>query len=190
MKKTYLFCTKIWFYLCEIPPIILLAVSIIYNGDSEGLLKLYPLIAFSIAAIIFVFLYFFRMIIISTEEIKCIGAFSSKDSALITKDTALIFTQSRANKLTVRLYGQSLAPAFSWSSKEGTANMRIDLFREKVIGGKRAIKRVLSYFEVPKDDVLALLSQNEYDKEFENYIVRKNVVDDKETVSIEFTRTI
>ena len=36
MKKKYLFCTKLWFYLTEIPLALLLAVSIHYGPMTEG----------------------------------------------------------------------------------------------------------------------------------------------------------
>lgn len=188
MKKAHLFCTKVWFYLCEIPPIVLLIFSIMYNNDSEGLLKLYPLIIFSVAAIAFVFAYFFRMIIISTEEIKCIGAFSSKDSALITKDKTLILTKRNSGKLVVRLSGKSDAPTFSWS--QSTDNIDIDLFREKAIGGDRAISKILSYFDVPKEEIADVISKEEYNKEFENFILSKSTEDEESTVSIKFKTTI
>ena len=190
MKKTFLFCTKIWFYLCEIPPVILLIVSIIYNNDSDGLVKLYPLIVFSIAAIILIFLYFFRMIIITTDEIKCVGTFASKDSAMINKDRALIFTLTNNGKLTVRLFGNSDAPSFNWSKGDEFKHSEIDLFREKAIGGNRAISKVLSFFDVPKEDISLMLSQNEYKKDYESYSLTKSTDDDKTTVSLRFTRTI
>ena len=190
MKKTYLFCTKPWFYLCEIPPIILLIVSILYNNDSEGLVKLFPLIIFSCAAIIFIFLYFFRLIIISFEEIKCVGTFSSKDSAIINKGKALIFTLKGRNKMTVRLYGNSGTPGFDWAKGEDYQPLDIDLFREKAIGNLRSVKRILSYFEVPDKDINLFVSEKEYKKEFENYTVTKATEENTVTVTIKFTNTI
>lgn len=190
MKKTYLFCTKIWFYLCEIPPIVLLIISLLYNSDSTGLLKLFPLIIISSASIVFIFLYFFRMIIISFEEIKCIGAFSSKDSATINKEKSLIFTLSPGRKMIVRLYGNSGAPGFDWAKNEDYEPTEIDLFREKAIGNMRSIERILSYFKVPDEDIKTLVRDDVYEKEYENFIVKKECVDNKTTVSIKFTNTI
>ncbi len=190
MKKTYLFCTKPHFFLCEIPPIILLIVSIFYNNYSEGLLKLFPLIIFSCAAIVFIFLYFFRMIIISFEEIKCIGAFSSKDNAIINKNKTLILTLHRRNKMTVRLFGSGGTPGFDWAQGEDYQPINIDLFRERAIGNLSSVKRILSYFEIPLEDIRALEAANEYEKEYENFVLSKSTAEDEITVSISFTNTI
>ena len=184
MKKTYLFCTELWFYLCEIPPILLLIISIIYNNDSEGLLKFFPLIILSCAAIIFIFLYFFRMIIISFEEIKCIGAFSSKDSAIINKGKTLIITLNRKNKMTVRLHGNIGTPGFDWAKGEDYKNIGIDLFREKAIGNNRSVKRLLSYFNVPDDDISVFMEEETHEKRYENFIVSKSKTDGKITFII------
>lgn len=190
MKKAYLFCTKFRFYLCEIPPVLLLIITILNNKESTGVLKLYPLIIFSIASIVFIFLYFFRMITISFEEIKTIGMFSSKDSVIINKDKTLIFTFYKRKKMTVRLYGNNGTPSFSWAKGDGYQSQEIDLFREKAVGNLRSIKKTLAYFEIPKEDIKAILTHNDFSKVYDNFIVSKLKEEDKTTVSIKFTKTI
>ena len=187
MKKTYIFCTKPWFFLSEIPPIFLLIITLVYNNDSEGLLKLYPLIAFSIGAIVLIFMYFFRMISITTEEIKCIGVFSSKDSEIINKDKSLVFVLRPMNKMVVSLRGKSTAPTFSWSNDKGAD---VDLFHEKAIGTNRTVKRVLSFFDVPLEDIDTLLTNESFSKEYDNYTVSKNAENENALISIKFTKTI
>ena len=188
MKKTFLFCTKLRFFLSEIPPIILLFVTILHNNDSEGILKLYPLIAFSVISIVLVFLYYFRMISISTEEIRSLGVFSSKDSAIINKDKTLVFTIFPKSKMVVSLYEKGTVPAFTWSKSDVFPD--VELFREKAIGGKRALTRVLSYFESPSEDIQEMMSKNDYTKVFKDFIVSKAAEENKTTYSIKFTNTI
>ena len=190
MKKTHIFCTRLWFYLSEIPPIALLVISIIYNNDSKGILKLFPLIIFSAAAIVFIFLYFFRMIIISFEEIKCIGAFSSKDSAIINKGKTLILTVDKKNKMIIRLHGDGGIPGFNWAQGNDYHHTEIDLFREKAVGGLRSIRKVLEYFEVPKNDVCTFIETNNLEVEYKDYIVSRSTDEDCITVSIKFKNTI
>lgn len=190
MKKTHLFCTRLWFYLSEIPAIALLVISIIFNNDSGGILKLFPLIIFSAAAIIFIFLYFFRMIIISYEEIKCVGAFSSKDSAIINKDKTLIFTVNSNNKIIVKLHGDGGRPGYNWAKGENYLPKDIDLFREKAVGGLRSVKRVLEYFNVPKNDINEFLNAKNMEKEYQNYIVSRSTEEECATIKIKFKKTI
>ena len=86
MKSIILNCTRPWLFLTEVPPAILLLVSIAYNGYADGLLKLYPLMAAMIASMVFIFLYFFRLIIIKSDEVRQIGKFSSQEKAILKKD--------------------------------------------------------------------------------------------------------
>ena len=190
MKKTYLFCTKLRFYLSEIPPIILLIITIMHNDSSEGLLKLYPLIIFSSACIVFIFMYFFRMISISAEDIKSIGAFSSRDKAVINKDKTLIFTFKKRNKMVVRLYGDSGLPSFNWMKNDEQKSSGIDLFRENAIGNSRTAKKILSNFQVPTEDINALIKAENYEKEYADFILTKSSLNDNFTINIKFTNTI
>ena len=92
MKNTFLFCSRLRVYWCEIPIVGILLLCIKYNDYSEGLYKLYLLMAFSALASIFILIYFFRAIKLSFEEIRYIGLFSSRDSAIITEGKTIILT--------------------------------------------------------------------------------------------------
>ena len=190
MKKTYLFCTNIGWFISLIPPIILLIVSICYNKSSTGLLKLYPLIIFSILAIAFIFAYFFRFITISTEEIRMHGLFTSKDSAIINERKSLIFTIIPRKRMRVTLYGNNGLPAFNWAQGDNYVPIDIDLFREKAIGGQGAVKRVLRYFEVDDEDIDELFSTDSFEEEYDAFILKKERVDKNTVVTIYFTKTI
>lgn len=190
MKKTYLFCTNIGWFISLIPPIILLIISIYYNESSTGLLKLYPLIIFSVLAIVLTFAYFFRFITISTEEIRMHGLFSSRDAAIINEKKSLIFTIIPRKRMRVTLFGNNGLPAFNWAQGDTYVPIDIDLFREKAIGGKGAVKRVLRYFEVDDEDIDELFSTDSFEKEYDAFILKKERVEKNTVVTIYFTKTI
>ena len=190
MKKTYLFCTKIGWFITLIPSIVLLIISIYYNESSTGLLKLYPLIFFSVLAIFFTFAYFFRFITITNEEIRMHGMFSSKDSALINEKKSLIFTIIPRKRMRVTLFGNNGLPAFNWAQGDNYTPIDIDLFREKAIGSRSAVKRVLRYFEVDEEDIKELFSSDSFEKEYDAFILKKERAEKNTVVTIYFTKTI
>ncbi len=152
MKSIYLFCTKPWVYLTELPVLILLAVSIAFNGKSEEKLKFYPLIILLIFSAIFIFIYFFKMISITTDEIKYIGLFSSKDSAFIKEKKTLEISLHRFGNIRLLLFGDAAeAPAFEWMKAEDVAHREICLFRGRALGGKYFAKKILNYFALDKE---------------------------------------
>ena len=190
MKKVILFCTKLRFFFVEIPPILLLLIAISYNDTVDTAIKLYPLIAVSVLFIIFVFLYFFRLIIISTEEIRSAGLFSSRDSAIINKGKALIITPLKKNKLRVVLFGKSGIPDFSWAKNEGYENLEIDLYREVAVGGTATLKRIFKYFGVPSDEIKSILNTDFYKKEYKYFTLTASTENGVKEYRILFTETI
>ena len=130
------------------------------------------------------------MITITHEEIKAVGLFSSKESVVINKDKTLVMTLSKRNKMVIRLRGNSGTPAFSWAKPIDYKSQEIDLFREKAVGNARTIKKVLSYFEVPTEDINSLTNQHEFRKNYDSFIVSKSKEDNQITVSIKITNTI
>lgn len=189
MKKTYIFCTRWWLFLTEIPPIIILALCIFYNKSVETPQKLYPLIAFCFLVIVFIFLYFFRMISISGEEIRTIGLFSSKDFVIVEKEKTLSFTLMPRRKIRVELYGKSSAPGFSWI-KGDYKESDINLYRERAIGGKGAIIRVLKFFDIPSDDREMIFKQKDFQKEYESLNITSLTEGENKVVKIYFAKTI
>ena len=146
-------------FLTEIPLIATLILAIIYTDTAGGLLGLYPLIVAVSLGIVAIFVYLFRVIIISFEEVKIIGLFSSKDKAIINKGKTLILTQRKRGRLKVTLFGNDgQRPALDWASTEDYELIDINLFRESAVGGCRAILRTAGYFGIPKDTAMALLN--------------------------------
>ena len=190
MKKAHLFCTRWWFFLCEIPPAIVLIASIRYNSSMTTALKLYPLIVFCCLFIVFFFLYFFRTISISSEEIRTHGLFSSKDSATIKEDTTLVVTLLPKRKLRVELEGLSKSPGFSWIKGGEYEECSINLYRERAIGDQATVKKLIKYFGVDKTDADLLFNSSNYHKDYEGFTISSGVVDENKLIRINFTETL
>lgn len=190
MKKTFLFCTKFTLYLIELPLILLLTLAIIFNNSVESPLGLIPLIVALAIFIVFVFVYFFRLVIISGEEIRVVGVYSSKDRATINEGKTIVLTMKRHGRILCELYGVDDAPSLDWVSKEDFEDLEINLFRAKAVGTMLAVKRVLRYFEVSTDDFDELLSFDGREKVYENVSVHTEVINEFRTVKIKLLKTL
>lgn len=154
MKGVAFFSSRLWIYLTELPVILLLVISVRHNSAAENFGKLYPLIILLSLLIVFIAIYFFRGVIISNDEIKCVGVFSSKDSAIIKKDRTLVITTMNKKRIKLELFGDGGDdPAYEWLRDDLPSE--INLFRAKAYGSTSSVKRVLFYFDVPEDDIEA-----------------------------------
>jgi len=191
MKSVFLFCTKLRVYWCELPLFLLLALCIIYNEHSTGLYGLYLLGILCVAAIIFVFIYFFRAIAISFDEIRYIGLFSSRDRAVITEGKTVIIRVLGKRKLRITLFGNDgVNPGFDWMKATQNAPRDICLFRGKTIGGQGAIKRVLKFFGADACDFESILTEKSFSKSYENVTVTASIVDDAREIKIRMDKTV
>ena len=189
MKKKYLFCTKAWLYLCEIPLAVLLALAFYYNPSIETNFKLIPLIIVLICTMIFFFVYFFRIIVISFEEVRSRGPFSSRDSAVINKDKTLILTMLSYSNLKVELYGNDGLPPMIEGLK-GEPSIDIYLFRGRAIGGKRRVSSILRYFGVSESDIKDALSQDTFTGEYEFVSLTAEKREDIRELRLKFKETV
>lgn len=164
MKGIFVFCTKLKFYIAEIPLMILLAVAVHYNDYAPGLVKFYPLIVIFSVAIIFIVIYFFRGIYISYDQVSSVGPFSSKDSEFIKKDCTLVLTLCRGGRINVDLWERYDEPAFDWMKKETDVTRDVRVYHDVGIGGKGTAVRILKYFGVPENvaGVISTVSGEEY----------------------------
>ena len=160
MKKLYMLSTKLWVYLIELPLLLLLCIASQLNSITESLLKFYPLITVLIMGMFFIFIYFLRGASLSYEEIRTWGLFSTRDSALISKDKTLYITLRPRRKINLSLWGNDGTPAFDWQTEEDLNQGLLRQFSCNVIGGKRRAKKILKFFTVEKE-VLTALVQNE-----------------------------
>ena len=189
MKKKYLFCTKIWFYLTEIPLLFFLYVACYHNFTSENPWQFIPLILILSAVILFIGIYFFRMISLSYEMIRHHGLFSPRDSAIINKDKTLIITLKRRAYLGISLYGNDgKPPLFDGLRDEGSID--IYLFRGRAVGGKRTVKSILKYFGISDADIEAAFDTEKYSSETDDVLFTVSHIEDIREFRLKFKRTL
>jgi len=182
MKSIYLFCTKPWVYLTEIPVVALFWIAITFNKFSDHPLKFYPLIITSGFFIIFIMVYFFRMVSINNDEIRCLGVFSSKDSALITENKTLVISLHPRFKLKLELYEDaSINPAFEWMKADDVMHRDVCIFRARAVGAKKSAGKILEFFTVPKE-ALSRATENGFN--FENESVKVETFLENEVIKI------
>ncbi len=188
MKKIYLSAISLKMLLTELPLIILLTLSIIFNNSAPAPFRLYPMIIIISAAIIFILIYLFRVVVISREEIKIIGPYSSRDKVIINKGKTLILTLKKRGGLTVSLFGSEGRPALDWAAGDDFVPMEITLFKERTYAGRSGVKKILRYFDVPLAEEIANGKDGSF--EYKDYTVNAVTEDGKRTIEIKFTNTI
>lgn len=188
MKKIFLFSTRLRVFLTEIPLLVLLGIVISVH-DSEfapPFVKFYPLEILIGAVCILIVVYFFRAVLISKEEIRQIGRFSSRDRATIEEGKTLVLTLAEKKHLTVELYeSDESKPALPFASEYAG---RINLFREKTRGNIKTVRRILTFFGL--DAIEAALVTEELPKKeisFETVAVR---AEEKHDVTVFFIRML
>ena len=176
--------------IISIPPAIVLIASIIMNGFVKSPGGLYPLIISSGLVIAFTFVFFFRVVTLSTDEIKMIGPFSSKDSSVINEGKTLIITRRSFGRISIDLYGNNGVNAdLDWLRDVRTVR-DIYLFKSNVVGGTSAIRRTLLFFGISPEDAEMLISSKETHKEFPDYTVSVSCSEGSQEIRIKFTNTI
>jgi hypothetical protein len=191
MKKLVLLSTHPLMLLTTLPIAVVLALSIYFNSYFESFIKLYPLIVVSALAIVFILLYLIRVVVISYDEVKIVGLFSSKDRAIINKDKTLIISQRRGRRLKVILFGNDgTRPALDWAQGDDFVPVDINLFKEIGYGGLGTIRRILRYFEVDENSVERLVSEERCNVCLDNLKISKTTVDGKFEYRILFLKTL
>jgi hypothetical protein len=189
IKSLFLFCTKPWFYLSEIPPIILLVLAIMYNDDSEELVGLVPLILLMIFFIVFFFLFLFRAVIIKSDEIRKIGVFTDKDKVIIKKDMTLSLTLLKHRRIKIELFGTNdSTPVYPWLLNSPTHELC--MFRSNVVGAKGTVKKILRYFSLEEMLFEELFGNTPFKKELSDLSLSTEDTDDGRKINIKFLKTI
>lgn len=191
MKKLFIFSTHPLMLLTTLPIAVVLTLAIIFNSSFDSFIKLYPLIIVSAAGIVFILIYLFRVIVITTDEIRIIGLFSSKDRAIINKGKSLIISQSRGGRVKVILFGNDgRRPALDWAQGKDFKPVDINLFKEIGYGGEALVKRVFRYFDIDEESTNALISNDEYSVKLPLFEITKTLKDKKFEYKITFLETI
>lgn len=182
---------RLWAFLTELPPIILLLVCIRNNSSANGLFKLYPLILVLMALIIFLSFYFFRLCEVSWEEIRDIGLFTRRDDAIITEGTALsVLITPKRGQIKLVLLGKSVNAGFDWVKPTDTPP-ELPMYRGNVYGGERAAKKLLSYFGAEDDgDIEAILGNSDFRKDYRYSTVTAESTDEGRLIRIDINETL
>jgi hypothetical protein len=174
----------------EIPLIFIFIAAIRFNDTASGLLKLYPLIVCSAFAIIFALVYFFNAVIISYSKIKQFGVFSSRDSALISKDRTLVLTYLPKRKMRVELYTLQSEPALLCINPKDYAPSETNIFRERVIGSNLTAKRVLKFFGLSSSEISDFLANNSGYIKTDEIEFKSEIADGQKKISLKFLKTL
>lgn len=191
MKPIYIFASRLTALWVLLPMSIVLTLSVRFNNNVDGAMKLYPLIIFSIGAIIFTFVYYFRLIAISYSEIKYIGRFTSRDSATINEGKTLVVEMLEKRRVSIRLYGnEGYNPEIKWLTNENGEHGDICLFRGKVYGGDEIAARILLHFDVDTRDIDTILQEDGYNETYENVTVTTETENSHRVIKIRFNKTV
>ena len=171
---------------------IVLTLSVRFNDHVDGGVKLYPLIIFSIGAIIFTFVYYFRLIAISYSEIKYIGRFTTRDSATINAGKTLVIDVLEKKRVSIQLYGnEGYDPSIKWLTSEDGSVKDICLFRGKVFGNEKVAINILYHFGVDSaEDINAILDKDGFSKTYDNVTVTSLTENEHRQIRIKFDKTV
>ena len=154
MKSVFLFCTRLYIFLIEIPPMILLAITFSMHDEAPGVFGYYPLEIFLCALILFIMIFFFRAVTITYDEVRMHGLFSSRDKLLIKKGHTLVIGILPKKKLRIEVYGGlGEDKIYDWMADGEGENHEISLFRERAVGNEKTVGKILRYFGVSDEAV-------------------------------------
>ena len=146
MKKLLFLSTKPMMFWVEVPPIILLIPTVMFNNSVKTMMKLYPLMIALSALILFFGFYLFRAVVISKKEVKCIGVFSSKEMAKIQSDRTLVITVIKKRRLKLELFGKNDDGEGSYAWLKNEEPCEINLFRANINGSMKTAKKIADFF--------------------------------------------
>ena len=191
MKKLLILPNTIFRPILVSIPLLFIFVSAIRMNDAvQTFGKLYPLIIFSGLAVVFTFVFFFRPVILSHDEIKSIGPFSSRDKAIINMDKTLILTERGSGLISIDLFGNDGMNAdLDWLKGENVLHDTY-LFKSKVVGGVHTMKKILLFFGA--DEALAdeILSADAIERETYGMQISSSKIEENKEIRIKFTANL
>lgn len=191
MKHIYIYASRLRAFWVLLPMSLVLTLCLRFNEHMDNPGKLYPLIIFTIGAIIFTFVYYFRFIAISYSEIKYIGKFTSRDSATVNEGKTLVIDLLEKNRVSVKLYGnEGYNPEIKWLTNENGEQGDICLFRGTSYSGEYVAIAVLSYFGADANDIGSILSEDGFNREYENVTVSSLTENSHRQIRIRINKTI
>ena len=191
MKPVYILATRLRVLWVLLPMSVILSLCLKVNSHTDGAMKLYPLIIFSIGAIIFTFIYYFRFISISYSEIKYIGRFTSRDSATVNEGKTLVVELLEKGRVGIKLYGnEGYNPDIKWLTNENGETGDICLFRGRAYGGVAVAERILTHFGANNGDIEEILNRDGFVKSYENVTVSTSTENEHRKIEIRFDKTV
>ena len=191
MKKLLIFPNTIFRPILVSIPLLFIFVSAIRMNDAvQTSGKLYPLIIFSGLAVVFTFVFFFRPVILSHDEIKSIGPFSSRDKAIINMDKTLILTERGSGLISIDLYGNDGMNAdLDWLKGENVLHDTY-LFKSKVVGGVHTMKNILLFFGANEALADEILSADAIERETYGMEISSSKIEENKEIRIKFTANL
>lgn len=187
MKNIFLFCTRWYVFLTELPLLYLFVLTVDLHKKSEDLLGFYPLEIVLVFFVFFILIYFFRVIGLSHDEVRMYGIFSSREKAMIREGDTLVLTVLPKGRIRVELFGtDGGVPALEWLREEGRAPEEVNLFRGKANGGRRSVARILRFYGVPAEDASALLAAEREVREYETLTLATEAKEESFEVRLTF----
>ena len=191
MKKfTLLSHTRLITLLNLLPSTAIAIIATIFNGSVTTFPHLYPLIITAWGITLFLAVFLFRVLYVSTEELRMIGPFSSRDKALIKKDSVIKIALKKKGIVRIELHGNDDGePIFDWIKADERTD-KVCLLRETVVGGTRVARRVLRFYGIPAQTIEKLLDEDCSDIAEDKLLLSSEIVNEERTVSINFTEIL
>lgn len=189
MKKIILFCTRFIYYWILIPLAVFFVLCVKYHNAAQGALKLFPLEILLIAGMIFVIVYFARLVIFSEGKVRDFGYFTNRDSASLNADKTLILTLLSRHRVKIEVFGTDGKPAeLDWAKDDEP--LAITLYRARALCGKRKLSALLSLYHVEESvcrDLLA--SEGDFSYESDQYVLTRTTENDRPVIRYTFKVT-
>ena len=159
MPTRLFLCTRLRYFLTEIPLILLLCVTIQNHSSSTELLQFYPLEIVTVCAIIATFLYFFRTATLTPLTVRKFGAFSERETHDLSVGETIVLLLDERGYLHITVEGEDDAPGLSWCKSDRRHRV---LFRTRVILARQSAHAVLSLYGLSASDASAALGTQDY----------------------------
>lgn len=177
-------------FLTVLPLIFLFVVCVINNQSIETPGKLYPLMIATVIGCAFILVYLVRAVMVSVDEVRSVGLFSSKDVCTIKKDRTLTLTVRPKNKLRIEVFGRDETPGFDWLKADENEFSDVNLYRDIAVGNHSTVARILTMLGLDSAEVNEIISSKAYERDFADYGIKKSEGDLGVRYDIKFYTTI
>ena len=150
MPARFFLSTRLWYFLTEVPLILLFGITVANHAQSTDLLKFYPLEIITVAGMVVTFLYFFRTATLTHRSIRKFSVFSDREEHIFAIGEQLVLLLDERGYLHITVQGEDDAPALSWCKNDRRART---LFRTRVIFATLSASSLLSLFGMTAKEI-------------------------------------